>query len=221
VGCKPRAMCMARPLDSEGEYCPSHSVCTKECQSEEMLCPDGVDTRGCRNADLCIPRGKDKNGKLCPELCPPKCTDAEYFCPGLIESNGCAGPAHCVERKVDDNQLTCPEICPISCSERELKVPGETDARGCLMEDTCIANECYAFDVDYWGNDLNNCGMKTDTAQECQNACAQDDGCVEFTWIGIALADDDNNINKCCLKSAAYDNKQSSPGLVSGPKTCA
>ena len=62
--------------------------------------------------------------------------------------------------------------------------------------------------------------MKTDTAQECQEECAKVDDCVEFTWIGIALGDDDDATNKCCLKNAAYDNKQSSPGLVSGPKNC-
>ena len=62
--------------------------------------------------------------------------------------------------------------------------------------------------------------MKTDTAQECQEACAENDSCVQFTWIGIALGDDDNAINKCCLKNGVYLDKIPSPGLVSGPKNC-
>ena len=130
IGCKPKAMCMSLPFDSEGGFCPRNSVCSKECQSEEMLCPDGVDSRGCRNAELCLPRGKDKNGILCPELCPPKCTDSEYFCPGLIQANGCRGAALCVERKVDNNGLTCPDVCTILCSGREHYIPGEPDSRG-------------------------------------------------------------------------------------------
>ena len=67
--------------------------------------------------------------------------------------------------------------------------------------------------------------MKTDTAQECQEACAENDKCVEFTWIGIELDDLSSNKNKCCLKDGAsstglFGNTKSSPGLVSGPKNC-
>ena len=80
-----------------------------------------------------------------------------------------------------------------------------------------LANEFFAFDKDYVGNDLNNCGAKTATAQECQDMCNKDDSCNAFTWIGIALDDDDDNINKCCLKALDF-NKQTSIGLVSGPK---
>lgn len=225
LGCKPRAMCKSRPLDSEREFCPSHSVCIKECQPDEVLCTDGVDSRGCKNEELCISRGKDKNGVLCADLCPSKCTEGEYFCPGLIQSNGCKGIALCVEKKADTNDITCPEICPIACNEKELKVHGEIDSRGCLVEDTCKANQCYKFDTDYRGNELNNCGMETDSSQECQEACAEDDACVEFTWIGIEIDDLSTSKNKCCLKNAAsstgmFGNVHSAPGLVSGPKNC-
>ena len=80
-----------------------------------------------------------------------------------------------------------------------------------------LANEFFAFDKDYVGNDLNNCGAKTPSAQECQDMCNKEDSCNAFTWIGIALDDDDDNINKCCLKTLDF-NKQTSIGLVSGPK---
>ena len=93
-----------------------------------------------------------------------------------------------------------------------------------LMNSECItfiaANECYSFDTDYWGNDLNHCDVKTDTAQECQELCAETEGCVEFTWLGIAVGDDIGSKDKCCLKDSPYDNRQSHPGLVSGPKNC-
>merc|ERR1712018_1004318 len=60
IGCKPRALCIARPQDTKGEYCPAHSACAKECAWDEILCPDGADSRGCKNADLCLARGEDR-----------------------------------------------------------------------------------------------------------------------------------------------------------------
>ena len=83
-----------------------------------------------------------------------------------------------------------------------------------------LANECYAFDTDYWGNDLNNCDAHTDTSQECQELCADTEDCVQFTWLGYAVGEDENTKHKCCLKNAYYDNRQSHAGLVSGPKVC-
>ena len=82
------------------------------------------------------------------------------------------------------------------------------------------ANECYSFDTDYWGNDLNHCDVKTDTAQGCQELCAETEGCVEFVWLGIAIYDDEDNKGKCCMKDAPYDDRSSQPGLVAGPKNC-
>ena len=88
-----------------------------------------------------------------------------------------------------------------------------------------LANECYEFNTDYWGNDLNNCDVKTDTSQECQELCAETEGCLEFTWLGIAVYDDEDSKHKCCMKDAVHStglfgNKQSMAGLVSGPKNC-
>ena len=67
---------------------------------------------------------------------------------------------------------------------------------------------------------MNQCGIKTATAQECQELCNNEADCVEFTWIGIALGGNEDSKNKCCLKNAAFDKKESAPGLVSGPKNC-
>ena len=33
---------------------------------------------------------------------------------------------------------------------------------------------------------MNNCDLKTDSDQECQAACENTVGCVEFTWIDVA-----------------------------------
>ena len=70
------------------------------------------------------------------------------------------------------------------------------------------------------GNDLNNCDVKTDTSQECQELCAETEGCVQFTWLGYAVGDNEDSKHKCCLKNAYYDDRQSHGGLVSGPKVC-
>ena len=84
------------------------------------------------------------------------------------------------------------------------------------------ANECYEFNTDYWGNDLNNCDVKTDTSQECQQLCFKTEGCLEFTWLGIAVNDDEERKHQCCMKDAVHStgNKKSMTGLVSGPKNC-
>ena len=138
LGCKPKALCMPRPKDEEGEFCPSHSVCPKECQWDEVQCSDGIDSRGCKNEDLCISRKKDKYGNLCQAMCPPKCTDNEFFCLGTVQSDGCRGQSLCVEKKLDINGIVCPEICPKACSDRELRVHQGSDPRGCLLEDICV-----------------------------------------------------------------------------------
>merc|ERR1712150_334612 len=73
LGCKPKSICISRPKNSDGEFCPSHTVCEKRCQYDEFLCSDGYDSRGCKNADMCLPRGRDQDGNLCDSKCPPKC----------------------------------------------------------------------------------------------------------------------------------------------------
>merc|ERR1712241_1359827 len=216
LGCKPKALCMARPKDSGGEYCPSHSVCPKECQWDEIQCSDGIDSRGCKNEDLCISRKKDKYGNLCQAMCPPKCTDSEFFCPGTVQSDGCRGQPLCVEKKLDINGIVCPEICPKACSDRELRVHHGSDPRGCLIEDTCEENDCYSFDIDFLADSDNHC-ISSESAQECQHACYHDEWCTEFTWISNANDLDQN----CCLIHSRPEGKETTvTGFVSGPKEC-
>ena len=80
-------------------------------------------------------------------------------------------------------------------------------------------NECFELGINYPGNDLNSCGVKTDTAEQCQQLCAERDGCVQFTWISSSFGDV-NRRRKCCLKKAHNNNPTSKTGLVSGPKIC-
>ena len=80
---------------------------------------------------------------------------------------------------------------------------------------------------------MNNCNIKTESAQECQATCQNQEGCLEFTWIGVAAYDDEypnmDNKHKCCHKGRLHSDdsyqitgkkKTHFPGLISGPKFC-
>ena len=69
---------------------------------------------------------------------------------------------------------------------------------------------------------MNNCDLKTDSDQECQAACENTVGCVEFTWIEVAEFDAQETKHSCCLKRKFHkdQNIRASPGSVSGPKNC-
>ena len=56
---------------------------------------------------------------------------------------------------------------------------------------------------DLYGNDLNGCGAKTETADDCQKLCGQTNGCVQFTWLDKNFDDDVNNsrFKQCCMKN--------------------
>ena len=98
-------------------------------------------------------------------------------------------------------------------------------------------NDCYEFNTDYasllFEQDVNNCAIKTESAQECQATCQNQEGCLEFTWIGVdAYADEYPNMDnkhKCCHKGRLHtddshqitgEKKRHVPGLISGPKFC-
>ena len=80
-------------------------------------------------------------------------------------------------------------------------------------------SSCFLDNSDYPGNDLNNCGNKTDSANECHKLCQTTDDWVQFTWIGLnsKLA---GRAKECCLKNNVTDSPTAFPGLVSGPKFC-
>jgi len=133
-----------------------------------------------------------------------------------MQSDGCRGQSLCVEKKLDVNGIVCPEICPKACSDRELRVHGGSDPRGCLVEDTCVANDCYDFDTDYLVDSVNNC-VSAENAQYCQEKCEDEEKCTAFTFIGNANKDDEN----CCLiESRPAGNKRTVASFVSGPKRC-
>ena len=65
--------------------------------------------------------------------------------------------------------------------------------------------------------DLNGCGTKTNTAEECQELCQDTTGCVQFTWLDVNFK---KRANKCCLKNALNINNVPEVGAFSGPKFC-
>ena len=89
-GCKDPAVCMARTVDYDGNYCPAHSVCPANCDAGEATCHYGIDSRGCQEAAVCIPRGNDSDGELCPKVCPPSCSsDKETLVSVGFDAKGC------------------------------------------------------------------------------------------------------------------------------------
>merc|ERR1712136_461710 len=195
IGCKPRALCIPRPQDVNGDYCPAHSACAKECTWDEILCPDGADSRGCKNADLCLPRGEDRDGNLCPGSCPAICSDNEFNCPGPIFNNGCRGPGLCIEKTLDVNGIECPEICPVFCNENEHMHHEGVDSRGCLMQDTCHA-KCTGGDS--CCHEEHKCGVgegDCDSDADCEEGLLCGTGNCPSTRSAFWDADDD-----CCYK---------------------
>ena len=98
-------------------------------------------------------------------------------------------------------------------------------------------NDCYEFNTDYasllFEQDVNHCDIKTESAQECQDTCQNQEDCLEFTWIGVdAYAEEYPNMDnkhKCCHKGRLHtddshqitgEKKRHVPGLISGPKFC-
>merc|ERR1719414_1585670 len=149
-------------------------------------------------------------------MCPPQCSDDEFFCPGTVQSDGCRGQSLCVEKKLDINGIVCPEICPVACSDRELRVHQGSDPRGCLLEDKCVPNDCYSFDVDILSDSVNHCEA-ADSAQDCQHQCQHEEHCKEFVFITNANEKDQN----CChVESRTEGNEQTVAGFVSGPRFC-
>jgi hypothetical protein len=98
LGCKPEAYCMGRPKAANSEeWCPSTSVCPKECPSHQHLChyEDGDET-GCKHEDVCINRQQAPSGALCTDVCPPICTAAQTFQDNGVDDLGCQIAATCV-----------------------------------------------------------------------------------------------------------------------------
>ena len=104
LGCKPTALCMARQqkLDfaESGEYCPSTSVCPKQCPAGKKLCTyedAPADADGCGHEELCVDIARDSQNKLCAmDWCPPICSGAETLQDNGVDEAGCPLAPTCV-----------------------------------------------------------------------------------------------------------------------------
>ena len=56
LGCKPEALCVKRVRNKhDSDWCPSTSVCPKECPFGKKLCENKTkDAKGCKIADICV-----------------------------------------------------------------------------------------------------------------------------------------------------------------------
>ena len=87
----------------------------------------------------------------------------------------------------------------------------------------CKGTDCFDQNVDYRGNDLNK-GYETltDTPEECQQLCQDNEKCVEFTWVMPNVLEGvlKGRGNECWMKYAKAT-RIAMQNVVSGPKTCA
>ena len=140
LGCKPKAECKRRQKDIFDRYCPADSVCPVQCLSNEIQCPNGVDSRGCKRQDVCYPRGEDKDGNLCTINCPSKCTASQISCPVGAMPNGCRNSNQCIDKEsfgIGSNGLSCPVSCPPICDDGQALISNGLDSNGCKKPSTC------------------------------------------------------------------------------------
>jgi len=91
---------------------------------------------------------------------------------------------------------------------------GETEAIGMISGPSEC---CFDYDTDYFGSDI-AAELDVDSAEDCQNICADNPDCKYFTYI-TAESDRTDIHNKCHLKSDAAGETEA-VGMVSGPVTC-
>jgi hypothetical protein len=149
-GCLKSLTCEARTTGTDGNLCPSHSVCPKECASNEKLCLEGFDDNDCKLDDLCIPIPQDlvRENNCENWECPPKCDEeVQKYCQGVWVERGswddftmsiCPGRDYCVDRPLDDNGIRCPGHCIPDCGNNYVTRPQTgKDTRGCPLADQC------------------------------------------------------------------------------------
>ena len=136
-GCKPKAQCMQRQKDNEGNWCPSTSVCPEApCMKGQLTCSGGYDAFGCKKPHTCLDSTHLFN--KCPNHCAPICSDNEYECPGVINENGCAGENTCHRKLISRNHTDCTPVCPIQCKRNQIKHDKGIDEIGCLKPERCF-----------------------------------------------------------------------------------
>jgi len=96
-GCKPEAQCVQRVKGSNDEWCPSTSVCEKQCPKGFKLCVyEEIDENNCKVEPSCVAKGRNtKTNLYCPGDCPPICSKGETLESPGEDENGCAKPSYC------------------------------------------------------------------------------------------------------------------------------
>jgi hypothetical protein len=105
-GCKDAASCYQRTIDNEEEWCPSVSVCPKQCPKGFKLCEyETVDSKGCKVEPSCVAKGKNDDDLFCEGLCPPICHAGQTLESNGTYYNGCAAPSTCVDIPESESQF--------------------------------------------------------------------------------------------------------------------
>lgn len=127
TGCKPEAECVVRTTSDFGQWCPSHSVCPKQCPKGFKLCEyEDVDSQGCKVEPSCVYKGKNNYDLYCPGECPPICTKGQTLVSPGVDSDGCELPSVCLG---DTNEEEAPVVAG---------APVETDA---VVEEAVVEEE--------------------------------------------------------------------------------
>merc|ERR1719431_902680 len=81
------------------------------------------------------------------------------------------------------------------------------------MKGTEGAVDCFDYDVDYFGFDLED-GVYDSVASalDCQHSCQNKASCQFWTW--------DQSYHGACWRKSALGEARKSPGLISGPRYC-
>merc|ERR1712072_288531 len=83
--------------------------------------------------------------------------------------------------------------------------------------------DCLESDVAYLGHNTNNCEWMADSAEECQEACWKDSGCIYFTYVSSAFTREPARIGQCCFKysmGARNEDPAFATGLISETAEC-
>ena len=81
-----------------------------------------------------------------------------------------------------------------------------------------FAEPCEEVDIDYLGDDINSCGIKTKSWQKCSDECRKYIHCLYWTWLPNEFSEV-NKRTQCCLKNAK-SGRTNYKGLIPGAKQC-
>lgn len=86
------------------------------------------------------------------------------------------------------------------------------------LNDTRLTETCPEVGIDYEGDDINSCGIKTESWQKCSEECRKNVHCLYWTW----GTNDFKTVSwrtTCCLKNAK-SGRRIYRGCISGSKQC-